>query len=374
MSAFLRILDYNYPFKSNVEITATSEDADNPATNVGHEFRAKVWRSSGYFLITSSNNKINFVETNLGPELTATITVGGYSKADLIAEIKAQMEAASVNARTYTVSQSASSGKWTIAGSVFLSLLFSTGTNAATSIRDVIGMGTNDFTGSTSYIGPKTAIHTEERINIDIKAAEEIDTLAIVFDPRAGIKLSEAAVVTLQGNITANWTAPLFSQVVTVDNTWSVISLYLATAQEYRFWSIKVVDPENANLYVELGTVMLGKARDIGRCPDNGFELKLIDQSKEDKNSYGNTYTDIYPHTKNLNLAFNILDYDVKKSIEECFKLVGIRTPILVMIDPSETLFDKDDLLLYGKFDKDVSFKHIIRNYFSSGLNIKEVF
>lgn len=374
MSAFLRILDFNYPFKSNVEITGSSENPDFPATNIGHEFRAKVWRSSGYFLIDATNNKINFVETNLGPELTATITVGGYSTAALITEIKTQMEAASVNARTYTISQSAASGKWTITGSTFLSLLFSTGTNAATSIRDVIGMGTNDFTGATTYTGPITAIHTEERVTIDIQTAEEIDTLAIIFDPRAGIKLSESAVVTLQGNASADWTAPLYSQVLTVDNTWSVISLYLATAQELRFWSIKIVDPQNSNLYVELGTVMLGKARDIGRCPDNGFELKIIDQSKEDKNSYGNTYADIYPFTKSLNLAFNVLDYDVKKSIEECFKTVGIRTPILVMIDPTEQLFDKDDLLIYGKFDKDVSFKHVIRNYFSSGLAIKEVF
>lgn len=374
MSTYLRILDYNYPFKENVDIFASSENADFPATNVGHEFRSKVWRSSGYFVVTSSNNKINFKESGGGPELTATVTVGNYGVTTLRAAVKSAMEAVTANARTYTVTQSAVTGKWTIAGSTFLSLLFSTGTNAATSLRDVIGFSSNDFTGSTSYTGPKTAIHTEEGIVIDLQSAEEIDTLALVFDPRAGIKLSNGATVTLQASASNAWTTPLYSQSLTVDNTWSIVTLYLSTAQEYRYWRIKIVDPENANLYVELGTVMLGKARDIGRCPDNGFEVKYLEQSKIERNAYGNEYVDVYPVKRSLAFNFNILDYTVKKSIEESFALVGNREPIFVMLDPTEVLFDKDDFAVYGKYDKDVAFKHIIRNYFSSGINIEEVF
>ena len=374
MSAFLRILDYNYPFKDNVEITASSQNADFPASNVGHEFRAKVWRSSGYFVIDATNNKINFKETGGGPELTATVVVGNYSVTSLALAIKTAMEAASVNARTYTISQSSVSGKWTIAGSTFLSLLFSTGTDSSTSIRVAIGFGINDFTASTSYTGPITAIHTEEGVVFDIQSAEEIDTLGLVFDPRAGIKLSDSAVVTLQGNASDSWVTPLYSQVLTIDNTDSLFTLFLAIPQEHRFWRIKVVDPQNYNLYVELGTVMLGKARDIGRCPDNGFDIKYNDQSKIESNAYGNKFVDIYPQKKVLNINFNIFDYDVKKQIEESFALVGNREPIFVMIDPLETIFDKDDMSIYGKYDKDVSFKHIVRNYFSSGLTIEEVF
>lgn len=374
MSSFLRIVDYNYTTKANVEITASSEDPDFPAANVAHEFRSKVWRSYGYFKVTSTNNKINFKETGGGPELTATVSVGNYSVTTLKLAIKTAMEAASVNARTYTVTQSGTTGKWTIAGSTFLSLLFSTGTDAATSLRDVIGMASNDFTGNTSYTAPKVAIHTEEGIVIDIKSAEEIDTVALVFDPRLGIKLSEGAVVTLQANAADSWDTPLYSTTLTIDNTWSIFTFFVSTVLEYRFWRIKIVDPENANLYVELGKIVLGKSRDIGRCPDNGFELKLVDQSKREVNAYGNEFVDIYPIKRSINFNFNILDYTVKKSIEESYNLVGSRYPIFVMLDPTETLFDKDDFAIYGKFDKDVSFGHIVRNYFKSGLQIVEVF
>ncbi len=374
MSSFLRILDYNYPFKANVEILYSSQNADFPASNVGHEFRAKVWRSSGYFVIDGTNNKINFKETFGGPELTATVAVGLYGVSSLAAAIKSAMEAASVNARVYTVSQSSTSGKWTIATTTYLDLLFSTGTDAATSIRSACGFGANDFTGAISYTGPITAIHTEEGVVFDLQSSEEIDTVALVFDPRSGIKLSDSAIVTLQANASDSWVAPLYSQVLSIDNEDSLFTLFLATPLEYRFWRIKIVDPQNYNLYVELGTVMLGKSRDIGRCPDNGFELKYIEQSKIESNAYGNKFVDIYPQKKSLSINFNIFDYDVKKQLEESFALVGNREPIFVMIDPTEALFDKDDMAIYGKYDKDVSFKHIIRNYFSSALNIEEVF
>lgn len=374
MSSYLRIVDYNYTFKDDVTITASSQNADFPATNVGHEFRAKTWRSTGNFVINSTNNKINFKETGGGAELTATVASGTYSVSTLAAAIKSAMESASVNTRTYTVTQSASTGKWTISTTVFLSLLFSTGTNAATSIRTTIGYGSNDYTGSTSYTAPIVALHTEEGVVIDLQTAEQIDTIALIFDPRLGIKLSEDAVLTVQASSTDAWVTPAFSQSISIDNTWSIATLFLSTPEEYRFWRIKVVDPSNAYLYIELGTIVIGKARDIGRCPDNGFELKIIDQSKKERNAYGNEFVDIYPRKKTMSFNFNILDYTVKKSIEESFAIVGSYEPIFIWLDPSESLFDKDDFAIYGKYDKDISFKHIVRNYFSSGINVEEVF
>lgn len=374
MSAFLRILDYNYPFQDTVSITASSQNAEYPATNVGSEFRSKVWRSAGNFTITTSNNKINFKESSGGAELTATVSAGTYSVSTLAAAIKAALEAASVSSRTYTVSHSTTTGKWTITGSTYLDLLFSTGTNAASSFRTVLGFGSTDFTGAVTYTGATVALHTEERLIFDLRTAENIDTIALIFDPTLGIKLSDSAVITVQANSSNSWASPLYSATMTIDNTWSISTLFLSTPESYRFWSIKIVDPANAYLYLEIGTVMLGRSRDIGRCPDNGFEITHLDGSKTETNLYGNKYVDIYPIRKSLKLNFNIFDYIVKKSIEESFSSVGTRIPVLVMIDPTETLFDKDDFTIYGTYDKDVSFKHTIRNYFSSGISIVEVF
>lgn len=374
MSSFLRILDYNYPFKSNVDVSASSSNAEFPSSNLTKTFRSKVWRSSGNYEITSTNNLIDFKESGGGSELTATLTEGRYTASELATHIKSELESASANARTYTVTHSSVTGKFTIQGQVFLSLLFSTGTNAAGSARNVLGYGTNDFTGNTSYTSPSASFHTDEWVLIDLKSAEEIDTFAVVFDPRFGIKLSENAVVTLQANSADSWDTPLYSQALSIDNTWSSIFLYLTAAQEYRFWRLKIVDSQNAYGYIELGTIMLGKSRDIGRCPDNGFTLGIIDQTKIDKNAYGNVYADLYPIKKTLSFDFNIIDYDTKKSIEESYTLAGVHTPILVSLDPNETLFDKDDFLIYGKYDKDIQYKHVVRSYFSTGIQIEEVF
>lgn len=372
MSASFRIVDYNYVALDNVTISASSSNSNFPVSNVAHEFRSKVWRSSGYFVITSSNNKVNFVETNLGPELTATVPVGSYSLSSLIAAVKAALEAASVNARTYTVSKSAVTGRWTIAGQTYLEILFLTGTDAATSMRSVIGFGLNDFTGATTYTGPIAALHTEEGVVIDLNTSEEIDTVAIMFDPLAGVKLSESAMIYVQASATNAWTTPGYSQAVTIDNTYSCITLFLDTPQEYRFWRIKIVDPENAYGYVELGTIVLGKYLSLARCPDNGFDLTWDDASKLSVNDYGNTYVDEYPQVKEMTFNFNILTYAQQKILEAVFRRLGNKKPVFVVLDPSETLFDKDHFWIYGRMTDKLISKHIVSSYFQTGIKIRE--
>lgn len=372
MSASFRIVDYNYTNKNNVVISASSEKSNFPATNVSREFRSEVWRSDGYYVITSSNNRVNFRETSMGPELTATLAVGSYSLGAFTAELKAKLDAASVNARTYTVSRSSVTGRFTITGSVYLELLFSTGTNAAQSIRNVIGFGANDYIGGFSLTGASAAWHTEEGVVIDLQTAEEIDTVALLFDPRIGVKLSDSAVITVQASATNAWVTPGFSQVVTIDNTYSCVTLFLDTPQEYRFWRIKIVDPQNPYGYVELGTVVIGKYLSLARCPDNGFDLTWDDQSKVTTNDYSNSYVDIYPQVKEMTFNFNILTYDQQKVLEGAFRRLGNREPIFVSLDPSEALFDKDHFWIYGRMSDKLTSKHIVRSYFQTGIKIRE--
>ena len=376
MSALdFRIISYNYAFQDNVEISGSSEDPDFPASNAGSYFRSKVWRSYGHFRINSLNDKINFKETGGGPELTASISHGDYSTPSSFGvAVKSALEAATVNARTYTVSYSNTSGKWTIATTTFLSLLFSTGTNASISARNALGMGQNDFTGSITYTGPKTSIHTDERVIFDLESAEQMDSFVLLFDPKVGIKLSEEAVIKIEANPSLNWDSPLFSQTITIDNTSDIATLYLTAPQEYRYWSVKIVDSENPFLYVELGTVFLGLKDTLSRCPDNGFEYKTLDPSKISDNDYGNEYVDEYPLRKSIAFAMNILEYTTKQQLEEMYRRVGIKTPIIVSLDSAERMFDKDEFTIYGRFQKEFSFKHIIKSYFGATFTITETF
>ena len=178
----LRILANNYPFDPATVFSALSKDPAFPASNLALYTRAKVYRSFGYFLITATNNKINFKDTSGGAELTATIPEGAYVTEDLATMIGTKISQVSV--RTYTCTYSTATKRWTIAGTVFLSLLWLTGTNTATSIGATLGFDvTTDHTGALTYTGARIACHTEEAMQIDLGATQEIDSCLLYTSP-----------------------------------------------------------------------------------------------------------------------------------------------------------------------------------------------
>jgi len=113
----------------------------------------KVIYTAGYdefAIVASSNDKINF---NIGAsELTATLTAGTYSAATLCTEIDTQLTAADATG-TYTVSFNNVTCKFTLARSTgTFQLLWTSGTNAATSVGDTLGyLTTANDTGATTY-------------------------------------------------------------------------------------------------------------------------------------------------------------------------------------------------------------------------------
>jgi hypothetical protein len=373
VSVEFRIIDDIMTQRDETDVTASSSDSSFPVANVKKEQRSAVWRSSGNYVITSSNNRINFKESGGGPELTATLTAATYTAATLAAEIKTQMEAVN-GADTITVSRSAATGKWTIATSgAFLSILFSTGTNAATSARSVLGFGSSDFTGATTYTGPSIALHTEEWVTFDLQTDTEIDSCVLVFDKIDGAKLTTAAVVKIQANATDSWGSPSVDVTLTFDETPEVYSYFWTTAQSHRYWRVNVVDPANPNLYVELSKVILGKATQLSRAPDNGFSISYEDRSKVQETPYGHEYTDIYPIMLSGSFDYTALPYVDVKTLQEVYNRVGNVTPICVVLDSAEALFDKDRMAIYGKLSGSNSYSHQVYNYFNSGLQVREI-
>jgi hypothetical protein len=373
----LRLVDFNYPMQDATTVSASSQDVEFPATNLQDPFRSRVWRSSGYFIVTAGvNDKINFKETGGGAERTGTIAAGSYSPTTLAAAIKAAMEGAAGATGIYTVSYGSTTGKWTIATSLaFLSLLSNTGTNLATSIWATIGFSTAaDQTGAVTYTGSQIAIHTEERVTFDLVTAEDIDSFALLFDPIAGMNLSSTAVVHLQGNATNVWTAPSVDQAVAVDSTYEVAAYFFSVVQQYRFWSVKIVDPHNADLFVELGAVVLGKATQLTYLPANEFQHTLMDTSKYQETPYGHRYVDVQPLRKKIALDYKALPYSDIQLLETAFRRVGKGTPVLLAFDPTAEFYNKDHFLLYAYFDSDLDQKHIIGPNFSQGFKFLEAF
>lgn len=117
-------------------------------------------RSQSLFLfgfeVTPLNQWIDFKATSLGPVLSGKLNIGFYSLTDLLKEIKRAMEVVDI-ANVYTVTadrtiMNGTENRVTIATSgAFLSILFSSGSHAASSVRTLIGFTATDLTGATTY-------------------------------------------------------------------------------------------------------------------------------------------------------------------------------------------------------------------------------
>jgi hypothetical protein len=370
----MRFLDYNYVRQTNVPLTPTSEHANFPIANMRHDFRSKVWRTTGYFKITSVNKYVDFKETLGGPQITATLTEGSYSPSQLESEIASKMTAATLNGRTYTVAFSLVNGKWTITGQTYLELIWFSGTNTANSVGPSIGFAVSDQSGAVTYTGAGAAIHTEEAVVIDLSTPEDIDSFVMLWSPLDGVGVSANATIRLQANPTNLWDSPAVDVAVSVDDTFLVVSHFFSSVQEYRYWRVKIVDPANSNLFVQVGKIILTKATQLQDEPERGFAYELEDQTKRIKTEYGNQYVDVLPLIQRLSFNYAALQYSDVLTLERMFRRNGSKIPITVAIDPLEVCFDKDHFLIYGYFEQKMRHNQINHQLFKEDLAIEETF
>jgi hypothetical protein len=364
-----RIIDFNYAFQPETTITVSSESIDFPSSNLKKYFRSKVWRTTGSFDIDATNNKIDLRESSGGPVITATVASGQFSPDALATALKTALEAVSVD--TFTVSYSTSTGKWTISSSgTYLDLLFSTGPNAAN--KAPIGFGSNDYTGALTYTGAIISIHTSEWVVFDIETAEEIDSFAVVFDRVLSLGLTNEAVITLQASATNVWTSPAISVTTTLDEVHESITYFFETPEEYRYWRVKIVDPKNPALFIEIPKIILGRKLPLIKVPQNGFQLAFNDTSRVTKTEYGHDYVDVYPIKKTLSFNIRFLDLADQELLYKSFVSTGIVTPIAICMDSLECAFDKDAMFVYGKYESERSYNHFIRALMDTQITVQE--
>lgn len=113
------------------------------------------------YTISNTNQNIPFKILGGGSELTAVVPAGNYTLSTLATAIVSALETADpAHIYTVTINRTLSSNlqnRVTIAtNGAFLSILFSSGTTASTSIRDTIGFAHTDRTGALTYTGTLT--------------------------------------------------------------------------------------------------------------------------------------------------------------------------------------------------------------------------
>lgn len=134
--------------------------------------------------VTANNSSIDFKISGGGSQLNATLRVGLYSLSSLKTEVQRAMTAAdATNTYTVTINRTTSGGtqnRITIATSgAYLSILFSTGTRAASSAATLLGFS-GDKTGNTTYTGTATA----GTILLPTYPPQEHQPLGSIYDAR----------------------------------------------------------------------------------------------------------------------------------------------------------------------------------------------
>lgn len=372
MAIQLRIFDFNYPLEDAVSVTATSELSTFEASNLQDPIRSNTWRSGGWYVIeTGVNDSLDFDEGS--GELTATLQPGGYSRAELLTEIKTRMD--NVGSDTYTVSFIESTGKFRIASDgATLSLLTSSGTNTATAAWADIGFSTGaDYTSSVTYDGAYVALHTVERVIVDLGTTEAIDSFGLLFDVIQGNILTEQAVVKLKASATANFDVSTPVDVtLTIDEEPEIATHFFSSDQSYRYWAVEIVDPQNPNLFIEIGNIALAKATQLTQGPEIGFKYSLTDRSNVEATPYGHEYVDVLPQLSGFSFSFAVMLYSDIETLMSIYRRTGTTKTVAIAFDPTEDLFDKDKFFLWGKFRGNFAPDHEVRDLFDYDLSFEE--
>lgn len=358
--------------------SVSSEQAAFPVTNAyNKQRRSKVWRSNGYFNVTSSNNQIVLRET-IGVDLTATIAVAEYTSTTSFATaVKTALEA--VGSSTYTVTIASADGfKVKIVsngaggGGVFHLMLTDVNFTAAS----LLGWGTDsDITNATlTRTAEFLRISSEEFIEWDMGVATNAKGFALIGPRNQSLKLSPGGTYKLQGNFTSNWTSPDFETTL----TYSDFALFKfnetgLASNSYRFWRFLMQD-QNPNGYVEVGSFMLGDFFDPARGRVNfPLSVSFIDRSDTLFSEGGQSYADIKPKSATYSLDWVGLQKADIEEIEDKFAIYGTSVPFFVNIDATATFTSSiQRRVLFCKFANEPSWQLESPDNFSLTMTLRE--
>lgn len=325
----------------------SSADSSYPVSNVYDlDRRRKMWRTAGYWLVTSGANTIVFQDT-AGVNLTATIAAGEYtSDTAFLAAIDAALEAA--GAANYTVTRDATTNRIKITsdlsgGATVFRLMWT----AATGFGDLLGFDTSaDDTGASTYTADLLRIHTSEWLKWDLGIPTNPTALVVMADRNVPMQLSPTATVKLQGSHTDSWTSP------SVDLTLTVRDFILgyvapdgiagASSGGYRYWRLYIEDKDNPVGYLQFGVAILGSHVDITRgCPEFPLEMQGEDLSTVQVSEAGQVFAGRRPKTESIVLNWAKLDVASCEALNSVWESHGTHSNFVVVMDNDE-VFSSD--------------------------------
>lgn len=355
----------------------SSEQSAFPIINVyNKQRRSKLWRSNGYWEITSLNNQIVFEETNAVP-LTATIAVDEYNSDTLFfAALKAALE--DVGASTYTVTRDVSTLKIKITsngagGGGILNLRW---TNVGSTAATILGFDTAfDSTGALTYTADVLRIHTNEWIKWDMGISTNPQAFCLIGPRNTPIRITPSATIKLQGNETDNWTVPSYETTLTYGD--SIISTFNDSGlhtEGLRYWRALFTDASNPLGFVEVGSVFLGDYYKSTRGqPQFPFRTIEVDRSETIFSEGGQTFSEIREKTERFQVDYFGLTIAEKEALVDIFDEFGTSVPLFISYDPNGVFTSVANLMCrYVKFEAEPSIDLVSPGNFRMSLQFRE--
>lgn len=357
--------------------TYTSQNSTYPISNlVTGSRRTKVWRTAGYWEISSTNKSIVFREA-VGVDLTATIVESNYvTDATFLTAIKTALEAAGL--ATYTVSRDTTTNKIKIASdigggaSVFQLQCTDAGFTAAT----ILGYSTtSNLTGAATYTADILKIHTSEWVKWDLGVGANPKAFILISQRNSALKLSAAGTVKLQGSTTDSWTSPEYESTLThTDWGMGVFSSTGLHSSALRYWRLYIQDPTNSFGYIEISKIYLGDSiittQGAVQFPLN---TTMVDYGERSISRAGVTFHDSVQLTELIDVSWSFLSKSEKDEMEDFSRDVGLADPFFVGLDPDENFSqDMERHIRLVKFDSTPGFSLQTPNNFSSDWTLRE--
>ena len=373
----IRFCDNNFGALITASIEKSSELAAFPVTNAVNSFRSKVYKPSGYFNITTSNQNIYITDNAV--ERTIAVTVGEYTTPVLLAaQIATDINAAATNTWTCTYDGTTTpTYKFTIGSSASTDILrYSVTTNA---MWDAIGyIGTTDTTSDT-FIADAQRNHTSEYVTFDLGYNAPMEFFAVISPLSEVFSLSESASsIKLYANNLNDWTSPPLS--ITLTRTDNGIFRFMDDLSDssYRFWRFEYVDRLNPSgpEGISFGHIYIGDYTTItSRNYASKFTKEYKDPTGVSESLSGARYFD----TKTKYLEINggkiqFMEAAQRRTLEQLFHDLGLSTPFYISLDPTVcNTATLDELTKYVYFSREPQFVHFKADIYSlTGLDFRE--
>lgn len=138
-------------------------------------------------------------------------------------------------------------------------------------------------------------------------------------------------------------------------------------------FEIIVTSSGNADGYIEIGRVILGKAWSPTYNAEYGAQITPIDLSQISRTVGGDQKVDVRTMHKKMDFNLRYMPQTDKAALSAIVRKIGMRQPVFVSMYPNETdeVFQAGNI--FGRFESLSPFEHSLTNVYDTSITIEEI-